>query len=99
GPTNGARKARPAATFLSLSMERKRQGKSMRAATARFVIVGGLVFRSSLALAQGAPASSTSAPESPAPASSPAAGPAPAPASGPDTLPPPIAGTSTELQP
>jgi hypothetical protein len=70
----------------------------MRAATARFVIVGALVFRSSLALAQGAPASSTSAPESPAPASSPAAGPAPAPASGPDTLPPPIAGTSTDVE-
>ncbi|HEX4049220.1 MAG TPA: hypothetical protein VH309_15340, partial [Elusimicrobiota bacterium] len=71
----------------------------MSAATARFVIVGALVFRASLAFAQDAP-SSAAAP-SPAPAApASTAGVAPAPASpASDALPPPIAGTAADVEP
>jgi hypothetical protein len=66
----------------------------MRAATARFVFIGALVFGSRLAFAQ--------EPGAPAPAASQEPLPAPAPAvatATPDTLPPPAAGTATDLEP
>src|ERR1019366_4113296 len=87
-PAERRKKSRDPSSFVSHSNARKRQRESMRAATARFVIVGALVFRTGLAPAQDAAA--------PAPAAGSPPFPPPGP---PPPFPPPMAGTATDLEP